>query len=479
MLSATEYPLSSVIIGSLSALLLLYLVRVQAHAMIMRSAKMLHHLCRLCAQACLRAEQRVRFRNHEVTKALAESLMERKLERRFLRIEALVEKDLANYQKLSAQINQQLVAIDEDYEASAVVPAAAPEWVEAVDAIAAIQNNERNSEVMHKILADLHQTVQQHQREVMREHRWTVSARHKLLSSLRPKWRKLGKLLEHIDHNITALRQRLHQVDQHMGQFELLTAGTRQGLMASMLIRFVVALCFVAGGAAVLWFNLQLLDGSLIQMMARGFSDNFPVANVLASMHIVITLMAATMVTESLRITHLLPLTAAMSRRGRYTMLATGAVLLLAMSTIEAAALAGTAVTSPGEASWLSQSVLAILGFVMPVVLALVVMPVEYLLSTVRPVMGSALQLVLHISALSLRLAGAAMLEVGKAVVLAYDTVIFIALGCETLWGRYRQPRQQGQVSADQQLAAKSAIDVPNVTALRFGPTGRADKQSH
>jgi hypothetical protein len=479
MMSWTEYPLISIVAVIVLALLVLYLTRMQAHAVIRRAAKMFHRLFRLTARACLRAEQRLRFRNHEVTKALAEALMERQLERRFLRIEVLVEKDLANYQKLSAEINRQLVSIDEDYQASAEVPAAAPEWVDAVDALASLQNGERGSDVMNKILADLHKTVQQHQREVMREHRWTVSARHKVLSGLRPKWRRLGKMLAQIDHNIEGLRLRLHQVDQHMGQFELLTAGTRLGLMGSMFMRFSIALCFVAIGVAAAMINMQLLNKPLTHLLTLGQLGELPVVSLVAMAHIAITLMAATMVTESMRVTHLFPLMSAMTRRGRSIITAMGGFLLITMAGIEAAALATVPVIELAEVNVVSQLVLAALGLVMPMVLALAVIPLEYLLCTVRPVVGSVIQLMLHVSALALRLMGAAMLELGKLVVLGYDVLIFIPLGCESLWHNQRLRREQANAATEDEGAdtPDGNVSVPNVTALRFGSSGRIDKK--
>ena len=214
-----EYPQLVAAVIPVLALLLMYLLRRHCHALILRCAQLIHSQLRLLARSCLRTEQRIRLRNHEVTKALAEALMERQLERRFMRIERLVERDLDNYKQLSAQINQRLITIDEDYEASAAIADASPEWVSAVEAISALQGDDRNSQVMDRILGDIHSTVQQHQREALREQRWTASARHKVLSGLRPQWRKLAKLLEHIDYNIEILRQRLRHVDQHMGQF--------------------------------------------------------------------------------------------------------------------------------------------------------------------------------------------------------------------------------------------------------------------
>ncbi len=470
----SDYPQLAMMAAPLLALLLMYLLRNQAHALILRSSRLLHGQLRLVAQACIRSGQRMRLRNHEVIKALAEALMERQLERRFMRIEQLVERDLNNYQLLAAQINQQLLAINEDYEASSEVPDASPEWISAVDAIANLTESERNSEVMGKILADIHNTVKQHQRDAMREHRWTVSARHKVLSSLRPQWRQLSKLLEHIDHNIDILRRRLHQVDKHMGQFEMLTAGSGQGIMSSMLMRFVIALCFVMVGIGAAWVNVQLLQGPLVEVMSQRQIGGLPLAEMVALLHIGITLVAATMISESLRITHFFPLIGAMTKRGRNALIWVGSSLLLLLATIEALALLGEAPVVPMaiQLSGLSRGILVVLGIVMPVMLSLIVIPLEYLLHTVRPVFGSAIQISLHMSALVLRMFASLSLNLGRIIVHCYDVVIFLPLLIDRYW-HSRQQRKQEVVTTVKSTEVMTQEDAMNVTSLRFGVSDR------
>ncbi|MEE8056277.1 MAG: hypothetical protein V3T17_00350 [Pseudomonadales bacterium] len=474
----SDYPLMAMLAIPVLALLLMYQLRAYAHALIIRFATLLHGQFRLAARACLRSEQRIRLRNHEVTKALAEALMERQMERRFMRIEQLVERDLDNYQTLSADVKQQLVRINEDYEASSEVPDASPEWIAAVDAIASLQGGERNSEVVSKILAEIHNTVKQHQRDAMREHRWTVSARHKLLSGLRPQWRRLDKMLEHIGHNIDVLRQRLRQVDRHMGQFEMLTAGSGQGIMSSMLMRFVTALCFVMVGVGAAWINLQLLQEPLAEVMTQRQIGGVSLAGLVALLHIAITLVAATMISDSLRITHFFPLIGAMTRRGRNTLIGVGGSLLLLLAAIEALALLGTSTATDAsiaigatELSGISLWILLALGAVMPVMLASIVIPLEYLLHTVRPVVGSVIQVLLHMSALVLRLVASLFLNVGKFAVQCYDAVIFLPLSLERSWLLRRQ-RKAAAVGAEKRVQPPK-YETQNVTALRFGATER------
>ena len=463
-----NHPALSLIAFTLLSLLLMYFVRVHAHQLIARIARLLHSQLRLLSRACLHSAQRIRLRNHEVTKALVESLMERQLERRFMRIEKLVERDLANYQQLSAEINRQLVTIDEDYAASANVPEVSPEWVTAVEAIANLQRDDRNTEVMAKILDDMHQTVKQHQRDALREHRWTISSRHKVLSKLQPQWRKLSKLLQHIDNNIEVLRLRLRQVDQHMGQFEMLTAGSGQGIMSSMLMRFISSLFFVSVGIGAAWINWQLINQPLQELLPARELEGVSLAAVVAGLHIGITILAATLISESLRITHLFPLVAAMTRRGRQTMMVIGASLLLALISVEimallAAPIANTVIQMTG----VSQVLLVVIGLVMPLVLSMVMLPMEYMLHTIRPVFGSGLQVLCHISALLLRLAASLVLQAGALLINMYDLLIFLPLRVE----RELMLRAQRNNASSQGEQKDNPADVEalNVTTVKFG----------
>ena len=98
----------------------------------------------------------------------------------------------------------------------------------------------------------------------------------------------------------------------------------------------------------------------------------------------------------------------------------------------------------------------------MPLMLSLVMIPLEYMLHTVRPVSGSVLQLLSHVSALFLRLAGSLSLDVGKLLIHGYDLLIFVPLRVESHWQARLKTEQTGQVPV-------AEVDAVNVTALKFG----------
>lgn len=468
-----DYPLSSLLVIAILGLLLMYLLRARSHALVLRFSRSIHALMRLWAQACLRSEHRVRLRNHEVTIALAEELLERRLEREFIRIEVLVEKDLIQYQRLTALINEQLAAINEDYEGSQIVPIAGPEWISAVDAIAKLEESDRNSEVMGKILSELHRTVDQHQRDVLREHRWTVSARHKLLARLKPHWSKLTRLLEQIERRVVTLSERLQLVDRQMTRFESLVAGSGHGLIASVFMRFVVSLCFVGVGLLAALLNFQLLIDPLDDLFAYRLLGPFSLASYVACLHTAAIMVAALMIFDGLKISGLMPMMAAMTRKGRVLVISLGLFLLAILSLFEALTIAVLPASEMVEKSLIvlstSEWLLFALGLVTPIMLAFLIVPLEYFMHTVRPVSGSLLQILLHTLAFCLRITGSLAIEVGRVLVQCYDVIIFIPLRLESDWQKRKQASVVGSFAVNSQdVAGNMNTDAENVTSVSF-----------
>jgi hypothetical protein len=482
MLASLQSPLVISIAAGLLLLVLMYVCRSYSHKIIYRAVRALHSLLRLSARACLRSEQLVKEKNYKIIKVLAESLKERQLERRFMRIEQLVERDLNNYQMLSANINQHLADLDKDYQASAAVPEVPMEWVAAVEAVATLKEDQRNSSAVSKILENMHLTIKQHHKDLLREHRWTISSRHKILNGLQPTWRKLEKKLLQIDGNIAILRRSLRQADQHMEQFESLTSDSSQGVLASMLMRGIAALCFVVVGVIVGWANWQLLQQPLSQVLTQGRLGGLPLSSWVTSMHLAFTMVAATVLFDSLRVTQYFPLMAAMDSRGRRVLITLSGLMLVSLMVIEVVVISAAPEALGLVVNTLSQSVLLGVSVLIPVALALIIIPLEYLLNVVRPVLGGGLQILLHVSALLLRLLGSGLLQLGKITVHLYDLIIFIPLIAENQW-RQKYDQEHDVAEITESLTVQEASDnnysdmsSVNVTALRFGENQKQSK---
>jgi hypothetical protein len=93
-----------------------------------------------------------------------------------------------------------------------------------------------------------------------------------------------------------------------------------------------------------------------------------------------------------------------------------------------------------------------ILGFILPFALAFVGIPLEYFIFSARTVIGALLVLVLRSLGIALRIAANVSRQLGKAVTMLFDAVIFLPLSVERLVksrgdGQVMAPRAGGRAS--------------------------------
>src|SRR5690606_3202819 len=253
-----EFPLAAIALWVVIAMAVLYLLRPTAHAAIERIAPGGHRLLRLLARSAADAAVRIEIRNREVMLALQMEITRRQLEREFHRVAAAVEQDMTKFQHLERSINEHVTLMGEDFERSTQVPPAPPGWVEAVDAIAKLQA-ETNPEPVGRVLQDIHMSVQDQQREVMREYRWAVNARHKILADLRPLWSRVSKQVTAAGRDSRDLLARVHRIDTLMGAFRELCANRADVRVESFLARWIVALSLSAVAMVLAALNINLL----------------------------------------------------------------------------------------------------------------------------------------------------------------------------------------------------------------------------
>ena len=469
-----EYPVLTSAAVIVLTLVLLYLLRGPVHSVILTFARSLQQGLRLFARICLRSEQRVAEGNMAVSKRLTQQLVQRRLGKEFVRIEKIVKADLVTYQRLANEIKMQLAAIDEDYRASAEVPPPSPEWVSAVTAIADLQMNAKNSEVLGKILADINKTIDQHHKDALREHRWTVSNRHKLLSGLQPKWSKMMRLLSNIDSKVQGLGGRLANLDQQMARFELIVADKGgRGLLASALARFSTMLVLLLVAMVAAWASQSLLSAALAQYPIASAQLDIDLVTVASLAHIALTFAAGTLLFEAVGITQLFSMVTTVSLGLRKVVAVFAALMIIALISIEVFAVWQLSPVQllPQNVPW-PQAMLVLVGVTLPMLVALAVVPLEHVLHTTRPVIGGLVQVLLHSAVASLRLLGNLCWQVGKLATRLSDIAIFLPLWLEVRWYAHRSAKGSAAAAvatpkSRQAFDHDDHGDIVNVTPIR------------
>ncbi|MBN1141701.1 MAG: hypothetical protein JXB25_07920 [Deltaproteobacteria bacterium] len=433
----------SILVVAVVFLVLLYLVRNQAHKSIRAFCRVINNAMRLCASSVLQAEKRLAQRNREVLLAGGMKEVEAELEREFQRVEAVVKHDLQAYPSFHRKMADLVTKIDEDYASSTETPLLPPAWLSAVEAFAKVPAGKDSGVAM--ILGEIHKTLEGQQKTALDEYRKSSAVRHGLLEKIRPYCRSLSKNLEKVGKTIIGLEERAKIIDEKMTEYEQIRAkseaATRK-LSSSSLTQFVIAgfVMVIAIGGAIINFNLIALPMS--EMVGGGsYIGPYKTSNVAAMVIILMELSMGLFFMESLRITRLFPLISNMDDRLRTRMLWVSFTLLLILAGVESSlafmrdriasdmealrqSLAGAEVAAIASRSLIPTVGQMVLGFVLPFALTFVAIPLETFIHSSRTVLGLFVMWLLRMTALVLRLIGNVAHYSGKVVISVYDLVV-------------------------------------------------------
>jgi len=270
-----------------------------------------------------------------------------------------------------------------------------------------------------------------------------------------PFWRSLDQTLKQVDRNLTGMQESAVTIDHQMEKLAQINAKTdkaRQALVSSAGTQFFVSLLVLIialGGAFV---NYKLISLPMSAMVGGGdyITDNLQASEVAAMVIILFETLMGLFLMESLRLTHLFPLSKISEvMRRRMIWFSFGILLTLAgvevalavmRDQIVAADIALKQALGSGEAAavvemgWVTKIPTAgqmILGFILPFALAFAAIPLEYFVHSARTVVGAGLVMVIRSLAFGLRLLGNLARQIGNALVMMYDVLIFIPLMIE------------------------------------------------
>jgi hypothetical protein len=461
-------PLLSGLIWLVVAVGLLYLARPAAHLAIAAASRLLHHACKLAARSVMLAEQRLKQRNNEVLLAAGREAAERIIEREFERIDASVRRDLAEYPALQRQMSEAITRLEQDYHDSSEVPPEPPAWAKVVDAVAKIAPKEP---VVGEILQDIHDSMVRAQRAAIEQYRNDNSKRHRILSRMMPLWRRVAQVLGEMDKRVNRLLERSTAIDRHMTSYEdILNRSPRaeRMLSSSSLTQFFIAgfvLAIAIGGAVI---NFHLIARPMQEMVGgSSYIMGYKAANIAALVIILVEVAMGLFLMESLRITRLFPVIAALDDRLRVRMIWVAFAFLLALASIESglafmreklsqddASLVASLV-GQGEAGavaanlWITTAAQMGMGFILPFALVFVAIPLESFIHSSRTVLGLLAQGLLQLLAFLLRLTGNVFRHGGNMLIRLYDLLIFLPLWLEERLRARGKPAAEMAVTDD------------------------------
>jgi prefoldin subunit 5 len=445
-----ENPALSAVVLFLIAVPFLYAARRPMQGLFRSLTRAISNPLRLGARWLASSAVLLRQRNRLVLLAHGREEAMKSIEREFERVTAVVQRDLQGYPALQRKLMDEITRIEEDYQKCGEVPPPPPEWTKAVGAIAKIKPS--GDGLVERILADISQSIDEIYDKVVAEYRRSYQDRHKILKSFQPFWRSLQQTLNKVDKNITGLQGSAAKIDAQVEKVQQINANldkAEHALGASASIQFTISglvMLIAIGGAFV---NYKLISLPMSAMVGGGdyITDNLQASEVAALVIILFETLMGLFLMESLRFTHLFPLSN-VNEKMRRSMMWISLTILLVLAGVEVAlavmrdlivsadvalkqSLGNAAVAVPVDASWMMKIPTAgqmILGFTLPFALAFVAIPLEYFIQSSRTVFGTGMVFTLRGLALLLRVMGVVVKQVGNALCMLYDAVIFVPL---------------------------------------------------
>ncbi|NIR31209.1 MAG: hypothetical protein GWN84_18245 [Gammaproteobacteria bacterium] len=431
----------------------LYLARTPMHQAIKSSTRVLHNAFRITATSVLHAERKLDQRNREVLLSTGREAAERIIEREIERMDATIRRDLAEYPSLHRKISEALAKIDEDYKQSSEVPPSPLAWTQAVEAVAKIPS--KADPMVVEILEDIHKSLIKAHDKALVEYRKASSNRHNLLKNIIPHWRGIQKRLEEVDKHVNSLLERSAIIGRHIDDYKEILGKTDRAiriLSSSALNQFFISafvLAVAVGGAVI---NFSLIARPMAEMVGgQTLVAGWRIADVAALVIILVEISMGLFLMESLRITRLFPVIAALKDVVRYRMVWITFSILFILASVEAglafmremlledelatsALLRGDELaTGVGEFTWITTAAQMCMGFILPFALVFVAIPLESFVHSMRTVLGMLGVIFLRALAYVLRLMGNVARHAGSVLRDVYDLIIFVPLWIERI----------------------------------------------
>jgi hypothetical protein len=438
----------------------LYFARAPMHRAFRGLARLLGGAFRIAARWCRGMAQIVSRRDHEMIVEMGKGDLEAKVGREFHRIEGAFAKELARYPDLHRKLDDTITKVDADFQECATAAPEAPGWTEAVAAVAKMPPNGDN--VVRKVLEEIQKTAIAGEKKALAEFRDATAKRHKILGAMAPAWKELTKLATDVAKAVSGALESTKRIDGYMVSFEKVRASDSKVVRAlawSSTQLFVVSVLVMAVAMGGAFVNFNLIALPMSELVPSGSRiGGMPVATVAALVVVLMEIAAGVFAMEMLGITSFFPKLELLpkSRRRMILTVALGGLFMLACIEASLAILREQIVESSSalrqSLSGMSHPVAntatsripvigqAVLGFILPWILAMVAVPLETMISTGGHIVLSAVAGLLYLGGMISRLAGHGMRYLLEAARHVYDIYIIIPLQIEKMVSNGRTP---------------------------------------
>jgi hypothetical protein len=431
---------------------------------ILRLSRLVYNSMRLSSTSVKLAEKRLHLRNRTVLVGSELEAGERRIEREFERLGHEFQHNVKGFSQIQRKLMEDLIKGEEDYQNCAEVPQVLPDWGKVIDAVAKIKPS--GDPAVADILELIHHTLIEQHKSALERHRRSVSERHALLGKMVPFWRNVQKTMRGVETKMAELHQRSKKIDRYMEEHEkvLKRADAVERLRtSSTLVKFFISsvLLAVAALAAVVNYNLIAMPmGELVGV--DSYIGSVKMSDLYTFIIVGLEVIIGLFIMDALRVTRFSVVGSMEERKRRWALviLCFSLLLLVLLEIVLALLWERTATqmmelqqTLSGESSPVMTGKVAmigqmIMGFILPLLLTFVAIPLETFISSMRSITGMVAEWSLRALAFLLRLLGNLATQAGKMAINIYDLVIFPALWLERTMTRRSTQEQAMQEEA-------------------------------
>ena len=316
----------------------------------------------------------------------------------FTKIDMANTKSLAGYPKLQLKLDENISQLETDYNECGQVTPEAPGWSEVIKSIAKVKSS-TSDRIIEGMLGEIHKSAVEGEKKALSELREVSAKRHKILGSMAPIWKRVEKLGKEISSQVDKVTENSRNIEKYMTQYEKISAAEPESidLLSSKVTKlFIISLLVICVGLVGAFINFNLIALPMSELVPAGVRvAGMAVSEVSALVIVALELVLGIFLFEAIGVTHTFPQIANMTR-GKRRIILFGCLLgLLFLSSVEASlailrenlaeaknaldiSLAGgSAAVSDNINSRITLIGQAMLGFVLPWILAVIAIPLE------------------------------------------------------------------------------------------------------
>ncbi len=393
-----EMPGVSIAVWIVASMVFLFLAREPVHKMIQAFSDATAGGLRKLAEWTKTTAQAMREKDRKVLLESGVAKIQGEILQEFTKIEMANTKSLAGYPKLQLKLDDNISQIERDYKECGQVTPEAPGWSEVIESIGRAQGS-TSDRIIENMLSEIHKSAVDGEKKALSEFRDVAAKRHKILGSMAPVWKRVEKLGKEINSQVEKVMENGRNIEKYMARYEKISAAEPESIdmLSSKVTKlFIISLIVICVGLVGAFINFNLIALPMSELVPAGVRvAGMAVSEVSALVIVALELVLGIFMFEAIGVTHTFPQISNMTR-GKRKIILSGCLLgLLFLSTVEASlavlrenlAEAKTAldISLAGESATVIDNVnskitligQALLGFVLPWILAVIAIPLE------------------------------------------------------------------------------------------------------